>query len=80
MYVLEEKFAGMYDNPLRGMPPGLRVHEHIRSVDIRQTLTVAGRMDIHSVTMDGREILVQTTGDMTIGDIVNNICEAYYEH
>lgn len=76
MYELEEKFAGMYNNPLRGMPSGFRVREHIRSVDIRQTFTVAGRMDIHTVTMDGREILVQTTGDMTIGDIVNKICEA----
>ena len=80
MYVLEEKFAGMYNNPLRGMPPGLRVREHIRSVDIRQTLTVAGRMDVHSVTMDGRAIVVQTTGSMTIGDIVDKLCEAYHEH
>lgn len=76
MYVLEEKFSGMYNNPLTGMAPAFRVREHIRSVDIRQTFTVAGRMDIYSVTMDGREILVQTTGDMTIGDIVNKICEA----
>ena len=76
MYVLEDKYAGMYENPLPSMDPRFRVREYIRSVDIWQTLTVAGRMDVHSVTMDGREILVQTTGDMTIGDIVNKICEA----
>lgn len=75
MYELEEKFSGMYRNRLPSLP-GAIIREHIRSVDIRQTYTVAGRMDIHSVTMDGREILVQTTGDMTIGDIVNKICEA----
>ena len=77
MYELEEKFAGMYNNPLRGMPSGFRVREHIRSVDIYQTFTIAGRMDIHSVTMDGRTIVVQTTGFMTIGDIVNEICKEY---
>jgi len=76
MYVLEDKFDGMYRNRLPSLP-GAIIREHIRSVDIRQTFTVAGRMDIHSVTMDGREILVQTTGDMTIADIVNKICEEY---
>ena len=75
MYVLEEKFSEMYNNRLPGLP-GAIIREHIRSVDIRQTYTVAGRMDIHSVTMDDRTITVQTTGDMTIGDIVNKICEA----
>lgn len=75
MYELEEKFSGMYRNRLPSLP-GAIIREHIRSVDIRQTYTVAGRMDIHSVTMDGREILVQTTGSMTVGDIVNKICEA----
>ena len=75
MYVLEDNFRKMYDYPLPSLP-SVRVREHIRSVDIRQTYTVAGRMDIHSVTMDGRTIVVQTTGDMTIGDIVDGICEA----
>ena len=75
MYVLEEKFSGMYDKPLATLP-GVIVREHVRCIDIRQSATVSGRMDIHSVTMDGREILVQTTGSMTVGDIVNKICEA----
>ena len=75
MYVLEENFRKMYDHPLPSLP-SVRVREHVRCVDIRQTATVAGRMDVHSVTMDGRTIVVQTTGDMTIGDIVNKICEA----
>lgn len=77
MYVLEEKFSGMYNNPLTGMAPAFRCREYIRCVDIRQTYTVAGRMDVHSVTMDGRTIVVQTTGDMTIADIVDKICEEY---
>ena len=76
MYVLEENFNKMYRYPLPSLPR-VKVREHIRSVDIRQTYTVAGRMDVHSVTMDGRTIVVQTTGDMTIGAIVNKICEEY---
>ena len=75
MYVLEDNFRKMYDYPLPSYP-SVRVREHVRCVDIRQTFTIAGRMDVHSVTMDGRTIVVQTTGDMTIGDIVNKICEA----
>ena len=76
MYVLEDKYAGMYKNQLPGMPRGFRCREHVRCVDIRQTLTIAGRMDVRAVTMDNRTITVQTTGDMTISDIVNKICEA----
>ena len=76
MYVLEDKFSGMYHNRLPSLP-GAKIREYIRSVDIYQTFTIAGRMDIHSVTMDGRTIVVQTTGSMTIGDIVNKICEEY---
>ena len=76
MYVLEEKFSGMYNNPLTGMAPAFRCREHVRCVDIRQSATVSGRMDVRAVTMDNRTITVQTTGDMTIGDIVNKICEA----
>ena len=76
MYELEEKFSGMYRNRLPSLP-GAIIREHIRSVDIRQTFTIAGRMDIHSVTMDGRTITVQTTGFMTICDIVNEICKEY---
>ncbi len=75
MYVLEENFRKMYDYPLPSLP-GARVREHIRCVDIRQTATVSGRMDVRAVTMDNRTITVQTTGDMTIGDIVDKICEA----
>ena len=74
MYVLEEKFSGMYDKPLATLP-GVIVHEHVRCIDIRQSATVSGRMDVRAVTMDNRTIVVQTTGDMTIGDIVNKICE-----
>ncbi len=80
MYVLEEKFSGLYRKPLRDMPSSFRVHEHVRCVDIRQTFTVAGRMDVRAVTMDNRTITIQTTGDMTIGDIVDKVCEAYHEH
>ena len=76
MYVLEDKYAGMYENLLPSMPPGFRCREYVRCVDIRQTATVAGRMDVRAETMDNRTIIVQTTGDMTIGDIVNKICEA----
>ena len=76
MYVLEDKFSGMYHNRLPSLP-GAKIREYIRSVDIRQTFTIAGRMDVHSVTMDGRTITVQTTGFMTIGDIVNEICKEY---
>ena len=75
MYVLEEKFSGMYNNPLTGMAPAFRCREYIRCVDIRQTYTVTGRMDVRAVTMDNRTITVQTTGDMTIADIVDKICE-----
>ena len=77
MYVLEDKFAGMYENPLPSMDPRFRVREYIRSVDIWQTLTVAGRMDVRVETMDGKTITIYTTGSMTIGDIVNKICEEY---
>ena len=80
MYVLEEKFSGLYRNQLRNMPYNFRVREHIRCIDIRQTATVAGRMDVRAVTMDNRTVTIQTTGDMTIGDIVRKICEAYHEH
>ena len=76
MYVLEENFKKMYDYPLPSLP-GVRVREHVRCVDIRQTATVSGRMDVRAVTMDNRTIVVQTTGDMTIGDIVNAICKEY---
>ena len=76
MYVLEEKFSGMYNNPLTGMAPAFRCREYVRCVDIRQLATVSGRMDVRAMTMDNRTIVVQTTGDMTIGDIVNKICEA----
>lgn len=76
MYELEEKFDGMYHNRLPSLP-GAIIREHIRSVDIRQSATVSGRMDVRAVTMDNRTITVQTTGDMTIGDIVNKICEEY---
>ena len=76
MYVLEEKFSGMYNNPLTGMAPAFRCREYIRCVVIRQSATVSGRMDVRAMTMDNRTIVVQTTGDMTIGDIVNKICEA----
>ena len=75
MYVLEDKFAGMYKAPVSSIG-GIKVREHVRCVDIRQTLTVAGRMDVRAVIMDNRTIIVQTTGDMTIGDIVDKICEA----
>ncbi len=75
MYVLEEKFDGMYNNPLTGMAPTFRCREHVRCVDIRQSATVSGRMDVRAVTMDNRTVTVQTTGDMTIGDIVDQICE-----
>ena len=74
MYVLEDKFAGMYENPLPSMDPRFRVREHIRSVDIWQTLTVEGRMDVRVETMDGKTITIHTTGSMTIGEIVNQIC------
>lgn len=76
MYVLEDNFRKMYDYPLPSYP-SVRVREHVRCVDIRQTATVAGRMDVRAVTMDNRTITVQTTGDMTIGDIVNEICKEY---
>lgn len=75
MYVLEEKFSGMYNNPLPSLP-NAHVREYVRCVDIRQSATVSGRMDVRAVTMDNRTITVQTTGDMTIGDIVDKICEA----
>ena len=74
MYVLEDKYAGMYENLLPSMPPGFRCREYIRSVDIWQTLTVAGRMDVRVETMDGKTITIHTTGSMTIGEIVNQIC------
>ena len=76
MYVLEEKYSGMYDNPLPSMAPNFRVREHVRLIDIRQTTTAVGRMDIRVVTMDNKTITIQTTGDMTIGDIVNKICKS----
>lgn len=76
MYVLEEKFSGMYRNRLPSLP-GAIIREHVRCVDIRQSATVSGRMDVRAVTIDNRTITVQTTGDMTIGDIVNRICEEY---
>ena len=76
MYVLEDKFSGMYHNRLPSLP-GVKIREYIRSVDIRQTYTVTGRMDVRAVTMDNRTITVQTTGDMTIADIVDKICEEY---
>ena len=76
MYVLEEKFSGMYGKQLPSMAPAFRCREHVRCVDIRQSATVSGRMDVRAVTMDNRTITVQTTGDMTIGDIVDKICEA----
>ena len=76
MYVLEEKFSGMYGKQLPSMAPTFRCREYVRCVDIRQSATVSGRMDVRAVTMDNRTIVVQTTGDMTIGDIVDKICEA----
>lgn len=76
MYVLEDKHAGMYENLLPSMPPGFRCREYIRSVDIRQSATVSGRMDVRAVTMDNRTVMIQTDGFMTIGDIVDKICEA----
>ena len=75
MYSLEKKFSGMYHNPLPGFPLQFRCREHIRNIDVKQTATAAGKMDIHVVTMDGRTIYFQTSGDMTIGDIVNKICK-----
>ena len=75
MYELEEKFSGMYHNRLPSLP-GAIIREYIRSVDIRQTYTVAGRMDVRAVTMDNRTVMIQTDGFMTIGDIVDKICEA----
>ena len=75
MYVLEDRFDGMYRNVLPSLP-GVIVREHVRCVDIRQSATVSGRMDVRVVTMDNRTITVQTTGDMTIGDIVDKVCEA----
>lgn len=74
MYVLEENFRKMYDYPLPSLP-SVRVREHVRCVDIRQTATVAGRMDVRAVTMDNRTVMIQTTGDMTIGEIVDKVCE-----
>ena len=76
MYSLEKKFSGMYHNPLPGFPLQFRCREHIRNIDVRQTATAAGKMDVTVVTMDGRTIAFRTTGDMTIGDIVNKICKA----
>ncbi len=76
MYVLEEKYSGMYGQQLKSMAPSFRCSEHVRCVDIRQSATVSGRMDVRAVTTDNRTITVQTTGDMTIGDIVDKICEA----
>lgn len=75
MYSLEKKFSGMYHNPLPGFLLQFRCREHIRNIDVKQTATAAGKMDIHVVTMDGRTIYFQTSGDMTIGDIVNKICK-----
>ena len=75
MYSLEKKFSGMYNNPLPGFPLQFRCREYIRNIDVKQTATAAGKMDIHVVTMDGRTIYFQTSGDMTIGDIVNKICK-----
>ena len=76
MYVLEEKFNGMYGKQLPSMAPAFRCREYVRCVDIRQSATVSGRMDVRAVTMDNRTVMIQTTGDMTIGDIVDRICEA----
>ena len=76
MYSLEKKFSGMYHNPLPGFPLQFRCREYIRNIDVRQTATAAGKMDVTVVTMDGRMIAFRTTGDMTIGDIVNKICKA----
>ena len=76
MYVLEEKFNGMYGKQLPSMAPTFRCREYVRCVDIRQSATVSGRMDVRAVTMDNRTVTIQTTGDMTIGDIVDKICEA----
>ena len=76
MYVLEDKFSGMYHNRLPSLP-GAKIREYIRSVDIRQTYTVSGRMDVRAVTMDNRTVMIQTDGFMTIGDIVNEICKEY---
>ena len=56
--------------------PNAHIREYVRCVDIRQSATVSGRMDVRAVTMDNRTVTVQTTGDMTIGDIVDKICEA----
>ena len=75
MYVLEDKFSGMYHNRLPSLP-GVIVHEHVRCIDIRQSATVSGRMDVRAVTMDNRTVMIQTDGFMTICDIVNKICEA----
>lgn len=74
MYVLEEKFDEMYRNPLPSLP-NAHIREHVRCVDIRQSATVSGRMDVRAVTMDNRTVTIQTTGDMTISDIVDKICE-----
>ena len=76
MYVLEEKFSGMYGKQLPSMAPAFRCREYVRCVDIRQSATVSGRMAVRAVTMDIRTVMIQTTGDMTIGDIVDKICEA----
>ena len=76
MYVLEDKFDGMYRNVLPSLP-GVNIREHVRCVDIRQSATVSGRMDVRAVTMDNRTVMIQTTGFMTIGDIVNEICKEY---
>ena len=75
MYVLEDKFSGMYNQQLKSMPPKFRCREYVRCVDIRQTATVAGRMDVRAVTMDNRTVMIQTTGDMTVGEIVDAICK-----
>ena len=66
----------MYGKQLPSMAPTFRCREYVRCVDIRQSATVSGRMDVRAVTMDNRTVMIQTTGDMTIGDIVDKICEA----
>jgi len=75
MYSLEKKYSGMYQNAIPGFPLQFRCREHIRNIDVKQTATASGKMDVTVVTMDGRTIAFRTTGDMTIGDIVNKICK-----
>lgn len=73
MYEFDEKTMGMYKYGIKGYP----ISEQVRGIDIKPTRRDReGNLQITVETLDYKRISLETDGRGTVGDIIDQICEA----